>query len=144
MLAPNNQSTSRVSKTGSLKSHLELPKVKHLPIFLFNLAFFLFYLFLNYNSELFGTYKIVLDLIDSATGKFSGSDIKTQLDLHTSISYSDDRLITIICKDSTSITNILDLFKRFSSVSGLKISPAKSKIIPINFTFSHEQKDYEG
>ena len=105
---------------------------------LFNLAFFLFYLFLNYNSELFGTYKIVLYLINSATGMFSGSDIKTQLDLDTSISYSDDELITIIYKDSKSIHNILDLFKHFSSVSGLKISPAKSKIIPINFTFSHD------
>ena len=109
---------------------------------LFNLAFFLFYLFLNYKSELFGTYKIVLNLIDGATGKFSGSDIKTQVDLNTSISYSDDGLITIIYKDSTSITNILDLFKRFSSVSGLKISPAKSKIIPINFTFSNDNISY--
>ena len=98
----------------------------------------LFYLFLNYRSELFNTYKIILDLIDEATGKFSDSYIKTQLDLDTSISYSDDGLITIIYKDSTSITNILDLFKRFSSVSGLKISPAKSKIIPINFTFSKD------
>ena len=105
---------------------------------LFNLAFFLFYLFLNHNSELFSTYKIILDLIDSATGKFTGSDIKTLLDFDTSISYSDDGLITIIYKDSTSITNILDLFKQFSLVSGLKISPAKSKIIPINFTFSQD------
>ena len=105
---------------------------------LFNLAFFLFYLFLHHKSELFGTYKIILDLIDHVTGKFSDSDIKTQLDLDTSISYSDDGLITVIYKDSTSITNILDLFKRFSSVSGLKISPAKSKIIPINFTFSED------
>ena len=105
---------------------------------LFNLAFFLFYLFLHHKSELFGTYKIILDLIDHVTGKFSDSDIKTQLDLDTSISYSDDGLITVIYKDSTSITNILDLFKRFSSVSGLKISPAISKIIPINFTFSED------
>ena len=105
---------------------------------LFNLAFFLFYLFLNYRSELFGTYKIILNLIDGAIGRFSDSDIKTQLELNTSISYSDDGLITIIYKDSTSITNILDLFKCFSSVLGLKISPAKSKIIPINFTFSKD------
>ena len=88
---------------------------------LFNLALLLFYLFLHYRSELFGTYKIILDLIDCTAGKFSDSDIKTQLDLDTSISYSDDGLITVIYKDSTSITNILDLFKRFSSVSGLNI-----------------------
>ena len=57
---------------------------------LFNIAFFLVYLFLNYKSKLFGTYKIVLDLIDGTTRNFSGSDIQTQFDLHTSILYSND------------------------------------------------------
>ena len=65
--------------------------------------------------------------------------MKTQLDLDTSIFYSDDGLITIIYKDSMSMTNILDLFKQFGLVSGLKISPAKSKIIPKNFTFSKKK-----
>ena len=40
---------------------------------LFNIAFFLFYLFLNDRSKLFNTYKITIDLIDDATGKFSDS-----------------------------------------------------------------------
>ena len=56
--------------------------------------------------------------------------------MDTSISYSDDGLILAIYQGTHSITNILDLFKKFSTFSGLRISPAKSKIIPINFVFS--------
>ena len=61
--------------------------------------------------------------------------------MDTSISYSDDGVIFVIYQGAHSITNILDLFKKFSTFSGLRISLAKSKIIPINFDFSKTDLD---
>ena len=102
---------------------------------LFNIAFYLFYLYINNEPELFNTYKIILDTVDPVTGLFNESEVRSKLDMDTSISYSDDGLILAIYQGAHSITNILDLFKKFSTFSGLRISPAKSKIIPINFVF---------
>ena len=103
---------------------------------MFNIAFYLFYLYINSEPELFNTYKIILDTVDPVTGLFNESNVRSKLDMDTSISYSDDGLIFAIYQGAHSITNILDLFKKFSTFSGLRISPAKSKIIPINFNFS--------
>ena len=103
---------------------------------LFNIAFYLFYLYINSEPELFNTYKIILDTVDPVTGLFNESEVRSKLDMDTSISFSDDGLILAIYQGTHSITNILDLFKKFSTFSGLRISPAKSKIIPINFAFS--------
>ena len=61
--------------------------------------------------------------------------------MDTSISYSDDGLIFAIYQGAHSITNILDLLKKFSTFTGLRISTAKSKIIPINFNFSKTDTD---
>ena len=105
---------------------------------LFNIAFYLFYLFISENHEEFNTYQIMIDTIDNKSGLFSNSEIKSQIDFDTSISYSDDGLIIVEYQNTESITKILDLFKKFSTFSGLRISPAKSKIIPINFEISPE------
>ena len=102
----------------------------------FNIAFYLFYLYLNSEPNEFDTYKIILNTIDPNTGLFSDSEIKSKFDFDTSIFFWDDGLIFAIYQNTSSITNILDLFTKFSTVSGLRISPAKSKIIPINFHFS--------
>ena len=74
--------------------------------------------------------------MDPVTGLFNESDVRSKLDMDTSISYSDDGLIFAIYQGVHSITNILDLFKKFSTFSGVRIFPTKSKIIPINFNFS--------
>ena len=108
---------------------------------LFNIAFYLFYLYINSEPEIFNTYRIILDTVDTDTGLFSESEVKSKLNIDTSISYSDDVLIFATYQSTHSITNILDLFKKFSTFSGLRISPAKSKIIPINFNFSKADTD---
>ena len=77
---------------------------------LFNIAFFLFYLYINSKPELFNTYRIVLDTIDPNTGLFSESEIKSKLHFNTSISYSDDGQIFAIYENASSIMNILDFF----------------------------------
>ena len=95
---------------------------------LFNIAFHLFYLYINSEPELFNTYKIILDTVDPVTGLFSESEVRSKLDTDTSISYSDDVLIFATYQSTHSITNILDLLKKFSTYSGLRVSAAKSKI----------------
>ena len=92
---------------------------------LFNIAFYLFYLYINSKPELFKAYKIILDTVDHVTGLFNASNVRRKLDMDTSISYSDNGLIFAIYQGAHSITNIIDLFKKFSTFSGLRISPAK-------------------
>ena len=67
----------------------------------------------------------MIDTIYNKSGLFSNSEIKSQIDFDTSISYSDDGLIIVEYQNTESITKILDLFKKFSTFSGLRISPAK-------------------
>ena len=85
----------------------------------FNIAFYLFYLYINSESELFKTYRIIFDTVDPNTGLFSESEITTKLNFDTSISYSDDGLIFAIYRNASSITNIL--VKKIRIFSGLRI-----------------------
>ena len=71
---------SRMPNTQILPSNIGHSSGTSLLSYPFNIAFYLFYLYLNSEPNEFDTYKITLDTIDPNTGLFSDSEIKSKFD----------------------------------------------------------------
>ena len=61
------------------------------------------------------------------------------LDVDSTICYSDDGHLFIDYTHIDDILNVMNIFYKFGSFSGLKINPDKTKIITLNFTLSTEE-----